>query len=105
MIFCSNMSVSSNDDWQAGKKVLECNKYMLDNNLFSDVKFQVGKAGRLVSAHKCILASRSSVFAAMFYGGLPERSDVIVVSDIEPEVFDILLRYFYLFSNFSNVYQ
>ena len=86
------MAVSSNDDWQSGKNVLECNKYMLDNQLYCDVKFQVGKAGRLISAHKYVLASRSSVFAAMFYGGLPEISDVIVISDIEPEVFEIFLR-------------
>ena len=92
MIFCSNMAVSSNNDWQAGKKVLDCNRYMLDNQLYCDVKFQVGKAGRLISAHKYVLASRSSVFAAMFYGGLPETSDVIVVCDIEPEFFEILLR-------------
>ena len=95
--FNSNMATSFNDDWQAGKKVLECNKHMLDNHLYCDVKFQVGKAGRLINAHKYVLASRSSVFAAMFYGGLPETSDVIVVSDIDPEVFDILLRYIYLF--------
>ena len=91
------MATSLNDDWQTGKNVLECNKYMLDNRLYCDVKVQVGKAGKLISAHKYVLASRSSVFAAMFYGGLPETSDVIVVSDIEPEVFDILLRYIYLF--------
>nr|XP_022307251.1 BTB/POZ domain-containing protein 6-like isoform X1 [Crassostrea virginica] len=89
------MATSFNDDWQTGKNVLQCNKYMLDNRLYCDVKFQVGKAGKLISAHKYVLASRSSVFAAMFYGGLPETSDVIVVSDIEPEVFDILLRFLY----------
>ena len=86
------MAVVSNHDWQGGKKVLVCNKYMLNNQLYCDVKFQVGKAARLISAHKYVLASRSSVFAAMFYGGLPEISDVIVVSDIEPEIFDTLLR-------------
>ena len=91
------MATSFNDDWQAGKKLLECKKYMLDNHLYCDVKFHVGKAGRLISAHKYVLASRSSVFAAMFYGSLPETSDIIVVSDIEPEVFDILLKYIYLF--------
>ena len=95
--FHSNMATSFNDDWQAGKKFLECNSYMLDNHLYCDVKFHVGKAGRLISAHTYVLARRSSIFAAMFYGSLPETSDVIVVSDIEPEVFDILLKYIYLF--------
>ena len=80
------------ENWRTGKKVLECNKYMLDNQLYCDVKFKVGKAGKLVGAHKYVLASRSSVFATMFYGGLPETSDVIEISDIEPDMFDILLR-------------
>ena len=86
------MATSLNDDWQTGKNVLECNKYMLNNRLYCDVKFQVGKAGKLISAHKYVLASRSSVFAAMFYGCFQESTDVIKVSDIEPDVFDILLR-------------
>ena len=33
-----------------------------------------------------------------FFGSLPETSDVIAVSDIEADVFDILLRYFIKFS-------
>ena len=86
------MAVSCNGNWQAGRNVLECNKFMLDNHLYCDVKFKVGKAGNLMRAHKYVLASRSSVFAAMFYGCFQESTDVIKVSDIEPDVFDILLR-------------
>ena len=95
------MEIPYHKDWQSGKTVLECNKYMLEHQIYCDVTFQVGMAGRLMSAHKIVLSSRSSVFAAMFYGSLPEASDVIVVSDIEPVVFDLLLRYcqFFLFQN------
>nr|XP_022307461.1 BTB/POZ domain-containing protein 6-like [Crassostrea virginica] len=89
------MAVSCNGNWQAGKNVLECNKYMLNNHLYCDVKFKVGKAGNLMRAHKYVLASRSSVFAAMFYGCFQETRDVIIVPDIEPDVFDILLRFIY----------
>nr|XP_022311291.1 BTB/POZ domain-containing protein 6-like [Crassostrea virginica] len=97
------MAVSCNGNWQAGKNVLESNKYMLDNQLYCDVKFKVGKAGKFMSAHKYVLASRSPVFAVMFNGGLPETSGVIEVSDIEPDVFDILLRYFYY--EYKNVHS
>ena len=86
------MAVSCNGNWQAGKNVLECNKNMLNNHLYCDVKFKVGKAGNLMRAHKYVLASRSSVFAAMFYGCFQETRDVIIVPDIETDVFDILLR-------------
>nr|XP_022310904.1 BTB/POZ domain-containing protein 6-like [Crassostrea virginica] len=89
------MAVSCNRNWQAGRNVLECNKFMLDNHLYCDVKFKVGKAGNLMSAHKYVLASRSSVFAVMFYGCFQETSDVIIVSYMEPDVFDILLRFIY----------
>ena len=88
----NNMENSFKTSWQAGKNILECNKYMLDNQVYCDVTFKVGKAGKLIRAHKYVLASRSSVFAAMFCGSLQETSDVIVVSDIEPDTFDILLR-------------
>ena len=86
------MGNSFKTSWEAGKNILECNKYMMDNQVYCDVTFKVGKAWNLMKAHKYVLASKSSVFAAMFYGSLQETSDVIVVSDIEPDTFDILLR-------------
>lgn len=47
-----------------------------------------------IPAHKYILATGSSVFYAMFYGGLAEIKD-IKVPDVEPAAFLTLLRYLY----------
>lgn len=82
----------SNGNWQAGKNVLGCNEYMFNNQIYCDVTFKVGTAGKEVKAHKYVLASRSSVFAAMLYGSLSEANDVIAVPDIEAEIFNILLK-------------
>lgn len=42
-----------------------------------------------------MLATGSSVFYAMFYGGLAEDKDEIRVPDVEPTAFLTLLRYMY----------
>lgn len=48
-----------------------------------------------IPAHKYVLATGSSVFYAMFYGGLAENKSEIKVPDVEPSAFLILLRYLY----------
>uniref|UniRef100_K1R766 BTB/POZ domain-containing protein 6 n=1 Tax=Magallana gigas TaxID=29159 RepID=K1R766_MAGGI len=68
---------------------------MFINQIYCDVTFKVGTAGKEVKAHKYVLASRSSVFAAMLYGSLSEANDVIAVPDIEAETFNILLKFLY----------
>eukprot|EP00105_Crassostrea_gigas_P012703 XP_011428779.1 PREDICTED: BTB/POZ domain-containing protein 6-like [Crassostrea gigas] len=89
----------SNGNWQAGKNVLGCNEYMFINQIYCDVTFKVGTAGKEVKAHKYVLASRSSVFAAMLYGSLSEANEVIAVPDIEAETFNILLKFLYFEDN------
>lgn len=86
-------------NWQAGKgSVRERNAAMLGNELMSDVRFLVGPKGAQqgVPAHKYVLATGSSVFHAMFYGGLaaPPGQD-IEIPDVEPAAFLVLLRYLY----------
>ncbi|EFX73056.1 hypothetical protein DAPPUDRAFT_110141 [Daphnia pulex] len=62
--------------------------------LFSDVTFNV--RGRQFSAHKTILAIRSPVFAAMFLHPTKEmQSGEVEVEDIDPDVFQEVLRYLY----------
>lgn len=78
------------EDWQAGKSVIECNKYMFLNQLYCDVTFRVGIEE--IKAHKYVLASRSIVFEAMLFGRLSETSDVIPIPDIEPGIFNAMLR-------------
>lgn len=86
------MAIPSNENWQAGKNVLECNEYMFSNQLYCDVIIKVGTTEKEVKAHKYVLASRSSVFATMLNGSFSEASNVIVVPDIEAEAFGILLK-------------
>lgn len=45
-----------------------------------------------IPSHKYILATGSSVFYAMFYGGLADTKEEIEVPDVEPTAFLTLLR-------------
>lgn len=78
-------------EWQLGKTLAECNRYMLDNQIDCDVTFRVGETGEVVMAHKYVLGSRSSVFYAMLYGPLAEKGDILI-TDMEPHTFQCLLR-------------
>jgi speckle-type POZ protein len=67
---------------------------LFDNMQFSDVNFNV--SGREFPAHKSILAARSQYFAAMFQHPMKENStNQVKIEDIDPEVFDQLLRFIY----------
>jgi speckle-type POZ protein len=67
---------------------------LFDDMQFSDVNFNVG--GRIFLAHKVILTTRSQYFAAMFKHPTKENStNQVKIEDIEPEVFDQLLRFIY----------
>jgi len=107
-------------NWQATKPtVRERNAAMFNNHLMADIIFIVGSPGtcslkllsffnylsrkilyliliightQTIPAHKYVLATGSSVFYAMFYGGLPESKRDIEVPDVEPAAFLALLR-------------
>ncbi|XP_037913724.1 BTB/POZ domain-containing protein 6 isoform X2 [Hermetia illucens] len=95
----SSSTVDTADpNWQATKAtVLERNAAMFNNELMADVKFVVGCDDNIqtIPAHKYILATGSSVFYAMFYGGLAENKQEIKVPDVEPSAFLTLLKYLY----------
>lgn len=85
-------------NWQASKaSIRERNAAMFNNELMSDVHFLVGPKGNAqrIPAHKYVLATGSSVFYAMFYGGLAENKCEIEIPDVEPASFLALLRYLY----------
>ncbi|XP_064211868.1 BTB/POZ domain-containing protein 3 isoform X3 [Tribolium castaneum] len=85
-------------NWQASKPtVRERNAAMFNNDLMADVRFIVGSPGATqdIPAHKYVLATGSSVFYAMFYGGLAECKEEIEVPDVEPSAFLTLLKYLY----------
>jgi speckle-type POZ protein len=67
---------------------------LFNNMQFSDVILNIH--GRKFPAHKLILATRSEVFAAMFQHPTKENlSNQIEIQDIEPELFQELLRFIY----------
>ena len=89
------MDDGQNEDWQLNRDVLECNKYMLENQINCDVKFTFPGEGRTISAHTYVLISRSPVFHAMFAGPAKDQgsgSQTIVIEDIDMECFMEMLR-------------
>ena len=89
---------TADPNWQAFKNsVRERNAAMFNNELMSDILFIVGLKGpnsgqQRIPAHKYVLATGSSVFYAMFYGGLAEEKTEIEIPDVEPSAFLTLLR-------------
>ncbi|XP_055351484.1 TD and POZ domain-containing protein 3-like [Paramacrobiotus metropolitanus] len=82
-----------------GSGLASCMKQTLSSGEFSNVRFSVGRhfgPVKIFEAHKNILAMRSSVFRAMFYGSLPENCAVpIDIPDIIPDAFANMLNYIY----------
>ena len=67
---------------------------LLDNGNGADVTFEVD--GQILSAHKCILAARSPVFSAQFFGPMKEKSDTTIkIEDMKAPVFKALLHFIY----------
>ena len=98
-------------NWQSStNSVRERNAMMLQKALLADVCFLVGSGStqRRIAAHKCMLAAGSSVFHAMFVGGLAEGNEVSI-PDVEPEVFLNLLKWvlgrFIWFEPYSEIFM
>ncbi|XP_046455347.1 speckle-type POZ protein B-like [Daphnia pulex] len=67
---------------------------LYDNMKFSDITVNV--RGRRFQAHKNILATRSTVFAAMFEHPTKENlTHQVEIKDVDPAVFGEILRYIY----------
>lgn len=82
-------------DWQNTRSVVECNRYMLENQIECDIDFvlQTGTGRHIqVPAHKYVLMSRNPVFFAMFTGPLAERGKQVRISDVTPLAFRQMLR-------------
>ena len=86
-------------NWQSNKSsVRERNSAMFNNSLMADINFIVGPppSPRRVPAHRYVLATGSTVFCAMLYGGLSDRDkDEVVVPDVDPDAFLAMLKYLY----------
>ncbi|KAJ3442327.1 btb/poz domain-containing [Anaeramoeba flamelloides] len=76
-------------------------KLLINNKEKSDVRFLVGKKQEVVYGHKLILSMCSPVWETLFYSKKQFEETVkgkfaeVVVEDLEPDVFKILLGYAY----------
>ena len=67
---------------------------LLQSGKCSDVVLEAG--GKQLKAHKCVLSTRSPVFAAMFEHDCKEKQDSSVeITDVPWDVLEALLRYIY----------
>lgn len=67
---------------------------LLTTGVFSDVTLCVGE--KKFKTHRCILSVACEYFNAMFQGSFKESSESeIQITEIEPEVFEVILNYIY----------
>ena len=68
--------------------------HLFDSGRMSDITFLVGK--KQFKAHKIIMSARSTVFAAMFeVDGKVGPLASLKIEDIEPDIFEAMLRFLY----------
>ena len=79
---------------QEPRTLTEDHLRLLTDEFQCDVNFLVGSGEekQTVRAHRIILASRSLVFSAMFFGELKETSADITLPDTERGVFKTFLK-------------
>lgn len=87
-----------NSDWQCQyTEISKRGSYLLQNEKWSDCRFLVGiePNQRLISGHKLILAMASPVFECMFYGQMADKTDPILIPDVQPDAFTAMMEYIY----------
>ncbi|KAL8161072.1 hypothetical protein V2J09_012561, partial [Rumex salicifolius] len=78
-------------------------KHLLDKEVGCDIVIEIGE--ETFKAHKLVLAARSPVFMAQFFGPVGNSTlDKLVLEDVEPSIFKAMLLYIYT-DNFSDVYE
>ncbi|CAM0947776.1 unnamed protein product [Alopecurus aequalis] len=90
-IRCDVMVRSTRDMSDIGQQFYN----LLQHKVGADVTFEV--SGEKFSAHRCVLAARSTVFMAQLFGPMKEgtTSSVIQIKDMEAKVFAALLSFIY----------
>ncbi|KAL7742775.1 hypothetical protein ACLKA6_019590 [Drosophila palustris] len=85
-------------DWQNSlTEIKERGQYLLHSEKWADCRFLVGTPPnqRIICGHKLLLAMASPVFERMFFGQLPDKTDPIIIPDVQPEAFEAMLEYIY----------
>ena len=90
-------SADPTDRWQSDVKLGDCMLQLFDAGLWTDVSFRCSdqteeNPGDRIYAHKIVLAARSPVFRAMFFGPCKDSNTVIEVQDADSQDFDLFLR-------------
>ena len=90
--------------WQTARSTIrERSKFMLNNNILSDVKFVVPACNstdgetkdQVIPAHKFVLSISSPVFYAMFYAEMADTTDSVQLTDCDSDGLSELFRYIY----------
>ena len=69
---------------------------LYESGKHSDITFVVGNAQRQFRAHKLVLATHSTTFRALLFNGMEETNQTsIKLTEHDPTVFELLLRFLY----------
>ncbi|KAM3317456.1 hypothetical protein ACQJBY_035249 [Aegilops geniculata] len=109
-IRCDVVVCNTKDDDAGGTEALPWDIHqhfssLLQNKVGADVTFEVGD--ETFTAHRCVLAARSTVFMAQLFGPMKEgtaSSSVIHIKDMEAKVFKALLSFVYT-DSFPEMYE
>ncbi|XP_058824699.1 actin-binding protein IPP-like [Topomyia yanbarensis] len=84
-------------EWKVSGNVKARLQHLLKTETWTDCHFLVGPESncKLIGAHKLILCISSPVFQAMLRGELADNVETIHVPDVEPGIFELLLKYIY----------
>ena len=75
--------------------IVESTNRMFENSIFSDVTFILPDGGR-IDGHKCLVATRSEYFKALFtHGKFVDSKEIIIEEDVTTDIWKILMIYMY----------
>ena len=91
-------SADITDERQSDLRLGTCMLQLFDGGLWTDISFRCSDQSEenfddRIHAHKIVLAARSPVFQAMFFGPCKDSNTVIEVQDAESQYFKLFLRY------------
>ena len=96
------------DQWQTSHSSLrDRNKYMFNRELFSDVRFLVGRAEKTsIPAHRYILAISSPVFSSLFYAFGALQSEIATREQVNKNYLEDLKKFCWVLkTTLTNIFK